>query len=122
MTLTLYGLPTCDTCRRARKHLDARRVPYTFVDLRAHPPGRARVAAWVGLLGSAKLRNLSGQSYRALGPERDRFTDADWIDAFTRDPMLLKRPVLELGGNPSAVGFDPGVWDALLRMAGFHEE
>lgn len=118
MTITLYGIPTCESCRKALRHLRAQGLEPSFVDLRQAPPDRARVAAWVGLLGSAKLRNTSGASYRALGAAREAWSEAQWIDAFVADPMLLKRPILELGGNPSTVGFDPALWDMLLQMAG----
>ena len=36
--LTLYGIPTCDSCRKARKSLDARGVAYAFVNLKEQTP------------------------------------------------------------------------------------
>lgn len=114
MTITVYGIPSCDTCRKARAWLTARGAGHAWVDLRAAPPAAGKVAAWVSAFGAKALRNTSGGSFRALGPEKDGFGDAEWSAAFARDPMLIKRPVLEIEGRPAAVGFKPDVWEKLL--------
>ncbi len=104
--LTLHGIPTCGTVRKARAWLDARRVPYVFVDLRETPPSRDVVAGWVAAVGAKALRNTSGGAYRALGPEKEGWSDAAWVDAFAADPMLIKRPVITAAdGAVRLVGF-----------------
>ena len=112
--LTVYGIPSCQSCKKARAWLDERGLPHRWVDLRETPPSRARVEAWVSALGSRPLRNTSGGSYRALGPEKAQWDDAAWLEAFARDPMLIKRPVLEIDGEPAAVGFRAERWVELL--------
>lgn len=105
MDLTLYGIPTCGTVRKARAWLDARGVDHTFVDLRQDPPTRDRVAGWAAALGAKALRNTSGGAYRALPAEKADWDDTTWIDHFAADPMLIKRPVVERNGVPVQVGF-----------------
>jgi arsenate reductase (glutaredoxin) len=56
-------------------------------------------------LGSAPIRNTSGQSYRTLGDEKKTWTDEHWIEAFTQDAMLLKRPLFVKDGTAILVGF-----------------
>jgi arsenate reductase (glutaredoxin) len=108
MALLVYGIPTCSTCRKALTWLDQQGVAYEFVDTKLVPPGRAMIADWVARLGSSPLRNTSGQSYRAIGPEKSDWTAAQWIDAFAADAMLLKRPLFVQDGSAIAVGFrDP---------------
>ncbi|MEM6732926.1 MAG: Spx/MgsR family RNA polymerase-binding regulatory protein [Myxococcota bacterium] len=107
MEIVLYGIPTCDSCRKARRWLDAQGHAYRWVDLRDAPPAAAKIKAWVDSLGSKPLRNTSGGSYRALGEEKKSWTDAQWSKAFSKDPMLLKRPVLEVDGTARATGFKP---------------
>ena len=102
--MTLYGIPTCDSCRKARKWLTEHGHDHTWVDIRKNPPAD-RVGDWVATLGSKPLRNTSGGSYRALGPEKKTWDDARWVEAFAADPMLLKRPVLEVDGVATRVGF-----------------
>lgn len=114
MTITLHGIPSCDTCRKARAWLTERGRAHTWVDLRESPPTAAQVDAWVKALGAKALRNTSGGSFRALGPEKENWSDAQWSAAFARDPMLIKRPVLEVAGRPAAVGFKPEAWEKLL--------
>lgn len=104
-SLTVYGIPTCGTVKKARAWLDSQGHAHGWVDLREDPPSRARIARWVRVLGALSLRNTSGGSYRALGPEKEGWGDDDWIEAFTADPMLIRRPVVERDGEPLFVGF-----------------
>lgn len=103
--IVVYGIPTCGTVKKARAALDDAGAAHTFVDFRQTPPSAAQVTTWVQTFGVAALKNTSGGSYRALGAEKDTWSDAAWADAFHKDPMLIKRPVVEVGGVPVAVGF-----------------
>lgn len=105
MTLTVYGIPTCSTCKKALQWLDSRAITYDFINTKEHPPSRAMITAWVDSLGSKPMRNTSGQSYRALGDEKQTWGDAEWVNAFTQDAMLLKRPLFVKDGQAMLVGF-----------------
>lgn len=107
MTLTVYGIPTCSTCKKARQWLDQHHIAYEFVDTKGQPPSRAMVADWVATLGAKPLRNTSGQVYRSLGEDKHTWTDDQWIDAFAANAMLIKRPLFVQGGRAIAVGFRP---------------
>lgn len=102
--ITVYGIPSCDSCRTARRWLEANGLHHEWVDLRQQPPTRATVARWADAFGVRALRNTSGASYRALPAEKAEWTDERWIDAFASDPMLIKRPVIERDGQPLMVG------------------
>lgn len=115
MKLVVYGIPTCGTVKKARAWLDAAGIPYTFSDLRAEPPAASRVAAWGQALGARALRNLSGASWRTLGPEKDGWDDATLLTALAADPMRIKRPVIERDGVAVLVGFNHS--DEALRAA-----
>lgn len=117
MALTLYGIPSCGTVKKARAWLDSAKKPHIFVDFRATPPTRAQVDGWVAVFGARALRNTSGGSYRALGPEKDTWTDTQWADAFFADPMLIKRPVVERDGQAIQVGWNASD-DELRRRVG----
>ncbi|MCP4807306.1 MAG: Spx/MgsR family RNA polymerase-binding regulatory protein [Proteobacteria bacterium] len=111
MSMTLYGIPTCDSCRKARKWLAEQGHDAEWVDLRKTPPTADRVAGWVASVGSKPLKNTSGGSYRKLPQDKKAWDDARWIEAFAGDPMLLKRPILEIDGVATRVGFKG--WEAL---------
>ncbi len=105
MSVTVYGIPTCGTVKKARKWLDDHGVAHTWVDFRSTPPEPARVARWVSTFGAPPMRNTSGGAYRALGDEKAGWDDARWTTAFQGDAMLVKRPVVEVDGVPVLVGF-----------------
>lgn len=118
MALTVYGIPTCQTVKKAQSWLEAQGAEFERVDLRETPPSKARVQRWVKALGSKALRNTSGGSYRALGPEKKDWSDAEWVAAFVEDPMLIKRPVIERDGAAVLVGFrgsDEALSETLLE-------
>ena len=116
MSLTVYGIPTCGTVRKARTWLDDNRVAYQFVDLREHPPDADTLKRWVEVFGAKALRNTSGGAYRALGPEKATWTDAQWVRAFADEPMLIKRPVIIRDGVPVQVGFRGSDDDLRARL------
>ncbi len=105
MTLKIYGIPTCHTCTKALKWLDAQGVDYEFINTQKHPPTQAMITGWLKTLGSKSMRNTSGKSYRAMGEEKKTWSDQQWIEAFSADAMLLKRPLLVLDGEAVWVGF-----------------
>jgi arsenate reductase len=105
MTLQLYGIPNCGTCKKAIAWLDQHDIPYTFINTKQSPPTQTMISDWVKTLGAKALRNTSGQSYRALGEERNTWSDQDWINAYSQDAMLIKRPLWVKDGAAMMVGF-----------------
>jgi arsenate reductase len=113
MSLQVYGIPNCGTCKKAFTWLDNNGIDYEFINTKEHAPSKQLIQTWVEALGSKPMRNTSGQSYRALGTEKDNWTDDQWIDAFAADAMLLKRPLFVKDGKAVLVGFRPT--DDVLR-------
>jgi arsenate reductase len=113
---TLYGIPNCDTIKKARAWLDGRGVAYAFHDYRKAGVEEARLRAWVEAFGWEKVLNRAGTTFRKL-PETDRQElDADKAVALMlAQPSMIKRPVLETGGR-RLVGFDPAAWAAALGL------
>lgn len=105
MAITVYGIPSCGTVKKARAWLDEKGIAHTFVDFKTTPPSSERVQAWVAAFGAKPMRNTSGGSYRALPDEKATWSDAAWSVRFVADPMLIKRPVIESNGKPVSVGF-----------------
>ncbi len=105
MALQVYGIPNCGTCKKALKWLDDQGIHYEFIDTKVHPPAQEQIADWVSALGFKPMRNTSGQAYRALGDTKQDWGDKEWIDAFSRNAMLLKRPLFVKDGKAVLVGF-----------------
>ncbi len=105
MTIQVFGIPNCGTCKKAFKWLEDNNIPYEFINTKENPPEKSAIAEWVNSLGAKPMRNTSGKSYRALGAERANWSDARWIEEFSKDMMLLKRPLFVKDGKAVLVGF-----------------
>jgi arsenate reductase (glutaredoxin) len=114
MTLTLYGIPNCDTVKKARVWLDGEGHDYTFHDYKKAGIEEARLRGWVDQVGWEKLLNRAGTTFRKL-PEADKADlNADKAVALMlAQPSMIKRPVVETGGT-LLLGFKPEEWQALL--------
>ncbi len=109
MSIQVYGIPNCGTCKKAFKLLHDNGVDYEFINTKENPPTREMIQNWVETLGYQPMRNTSGQSYRTLGDERNTWTDEQWIEAFANDVMLLKRPLFVKDKTAVLVGFKEDV-------------
>lgn len=109
---TLYGIPNCDTVKKARVWLDQHGVAYAFHDYKKAGIDRARLEAWVGELGWETVLNRSGTTFRAL-PDADKTgLDANKaVDLMLAQPSMIKRPILDLGDRRIA-GFKPEIYAA----------
>ena len=105
MSIQVYGIPNCGTCKKAFKWLEDNDIKYEFVNTKENPPNREMLISWVKDLGFKPMRNTSGQSYRALGDEKNSWTDEQWVEAFAKDAMLIKRPLFVKDGTAVIVGF-----------------
>lgn len=106
MTIQVYGIPNCGTCKKALKWLEDQGINYEFINTKEQKPTAEMIKNWVENLGGSKsMRNTSGLSYRALGEEKKAWTDQQWIEAFAQDAMLLKRPLFVKNNQAVFVGF-----------------
>ena len=115
MKLTVYGIPTCSTVKKAVKWLSENGFEYDWVDLRKQPPSREQLEEWMDVFGFKPMRNTSGGAYRKLGPQRNDYDSKDWLAAFSQEPMLLKRPIVLVDGKPALVGFKADQYQAVLK-------
>lgn len=107
---TLYGIPNCDTVKKARQWLDAAGQSYRFHDFRKDGLDPVLLDGWIAALGWEALLNRNGTTFRAL-PEADK-ADLDARRAaalMLAAPAMIKRPVLDHAGTISA-GFKPDAW------------
>jgi arsenate reductase (glutaredoxin) len=114
--LTLYGIPNCDTVKKARKCLEARGISYHFHDYKKAGVTAADIERWSDVVGWEKLLNKAGTTFKKL-PEGDK-VDIDLgkaIALMVANPSMIKRPVVE-GGEALLIGFNSTEWDALLSQ------
>lgn len=110
MTLTLYGIPNCDTVKKARRWLDDHGVAYDFHDYRKDGLDAARLQGWIDTLGWEKLLNRSGTTFRKLPEAAKEGLDATSAKALMLDqPAMIRRPLVDADGDLS-VGFSADDW------------
>lgn len=118
MSITVYGIPNCDTVKKARGWLDGLGLRYRFHDYKKDGVDGARLRHWVEQRGWETILNRRGTTFRKL-PELQRTDlDADKAVALMEaNPSAIKRPVVEYlheDGRGLLVGFDPQEWSTAL--------
>lgn len=110
MTLTLYGIPNCDTVKKARVWLDQHGVAFAFHDYKKEGIDRPRLEAWVAEHGWETVLNRAGTTFRALADADKANLNANKAVALMlAQPSMIKRPVLDLGDR-TLVGFKPDLY------------
>ena len=112
--IQIYGIPNCDSVKKARKWLDARGLEYAFHDYKKHGTDRENLDRWADRCGWESLLNRRGTTFRKLD-EADKadLTREKAIALMVQHPSLIKRPVLEYETG-LLVGFKEAEWkDAL---------
>ncbi|MGZ9113851.1 MAG: arsenate reductase [Brevundimonas sp.] len=114
MTLTLYGIPNCDTVKKARVWLAQHGATHDFHDYKKTGIDRARVEDWVAEHGWETLLNRASTTFKALpGADKTGLDAAKAVDLMLAQPSMIKRPVLDLGDR-TLVGFKPDRYAAAL--------
>lgn len=115
MTLTMFGIRTCDTVKKAREWLDGRQIAHDFHDYKTAGIDAGRLEGWVDRVGWEVLLNRAGTTFRKL-PEADKagIDRERAVALMLAQPSMIKRPVLEADGT-LLVGFRPDDWTAALN-------
>jgi Spx/MgsR family transcriptional regulator len=111
----LYGIPNCDTVKKARVWLDAQGTAYAFHDYKKEGADAERIAGWIAAAGLDVVVNRKGTTFRALSDDdKARAASADTAPALlAANPSVIKRPIAEHPGG-LLVGFKPEDWAAAL--------
>jgi arsenate reductase len=108
MRITIYGIKNCETMKKARAFLDKKRIDYDFHDYKTQGIERAKLEGWAKKAGWETLLNRAGTTFRKLPEkEKDGLTEKKAIALMLKQPSMIKRPVLEIGGGKILVGFKP---------------
>lgn len=112
MSPVLYGIPNCDTVKRARAWLIDHGLTHRFHDFKKQGVPEPELARWIAELGWEPLLNRQGTTWRKLDEAlRSAVTDGASAAALMRaQPSVIKRPVVDWGAGRLTVGFDPGRW------------
>ena len=112
---TVYGIPNCDTVKKARAWLAGRGIEVDFHDYKKQGVPAAELRRWVERLGWEALLNRKGTTWRKLDPARQaQVNDADSaIALMLEQPSVIRRPVL-VRADVLLAGFDEAAWAKAL--------
>lgn len=118
MNLKLYGIPNCDTVKKARVWLTEHDVAFEFHDFKKNGVTAAQLERWISAVGWEKVLNRQGTTWRRLDPAvQNTVKDAaSAISLLKEQPSAIKRPVVEWSDKADdvTVGFKADEWHARL--------
>ena len=119
--ITLYGIPNCDTVKKARTWLAEHARAHDFHDFKKLGVPPARLAQWAETLGWESLLNRKGTTWRKLAADEQLVVhdSASAQALMLSQPSVIRRPVVDWGDgsvNGSVdgdvtIGFDPEAWE-----------
>lgn len=121
MTLTIYGIKSCSTMKKAFTKLGELGVSYDFHDYKKQGIDKETVQRWVNELGIDKVLNKRGTTWRKLTDEQKQAADADVnkaIDLLVENTSMIKRPIVEgeiVDKSVLLCGFDENEFAALVQ-------
>jgi len=112
--LEMYGIPNCDTIRKARRWLADHALAFEFHNYKTEGVDAARLSGWVDHLGWEILLNKRGTTWRKLAEADKQGIDRDKaIALMCENPSMIKRPVL-VQDDVIEVGFSVQRYEALF--------
>lgn len=116
MSITFYGIPNCDTVKKARVWLDGKGIAYAFHDYKKAGADASKLKRWCAAKGWETILNRAGTTFKKLPDDAKAGLDeAKAIALMLDQPSMIKRPVLEYPGG-LLVGFKVPEWEAAFGV------
>jgi len=103
--IKMYGIPNCDTVKKARHYLEDKGIAYEFIDFKRTPPTETDLLRWKTSFGGWPL-NKNGPTFRKVKDEFEELSDDEVPEFVIANTSMIKRPILEQNGQVLAIGFD----------------
>ncbi|MEZ8635039.1 ArsC family reductase [Vibrio cyclitrophicus] len=114
MTITMFGIPNCDTIKKAKKWLEAEGIEFEFHDYRKQGITEELVTSFCSELGWELVLNKRGTTYRQLSQEqKEALTEDKAVSLLVEQPAMIKRPILKVDGKLH-IGFKADQYAAIF--------
>jgi arsenate reductase (glutaredoxin) len=111
MAINIYGIPNCDTVKKARQWLEARGVAYAFHDYKKLGADPEKLSGWCDAAGWDVILNRAGTTFKKLSDaEKSNLDQGKAVLLMEAQPSMIKRPVVEYPGG-LLVGFKVAQWE-----------
>lgn len=119
--ITLFGIPNCDTVKKARVWLESQNHAFVFHNFKKDGLSGPTVEQWLTKLDLATLINRKGTTWRALSEEQKLMADKreSAIELMIALPSLIKRPVLQIKEEHASlfnVGFSAAQYESIFTQ------
>ena len=112
--IKIYGIPNCDTMKKARSWLKDHDIDHEFHDYKKLGIDESTLRAWVAEVGWETLLNRRGMMWRKVPDDvKASIDEQSATQLMLKTPSIIKRPVLDIDGTRE-VGFDPARYRTLL--------
>lgn len=117
MRMKLYGIPNCNTVKKARTWLTEIGIAIPFHDFKKQGVNEELLKAWLKQISWEKLVNRQGTTWRKLTDEAKAAVcdEASAIRLMLEKSSVIKRPVLEMDGK-IILGFDEATYQSLFGI------
>ena len=113
----LFGIPNCDSVKKARVWLDSKGIEYEFQDFKKSPPTLSQLKGWCTRVDWETLVNKKSTTWRSLPKAvQARVKDeSSACEVLLEFPSLIKRPVIwSTHSSAVIVGVQPLEWESLI--------
>lgn len=112
MKYKMYGIPNCDTVKKARVALEKKKIDYDFVDFKETPPTAEDLKRWENFFGELPA-NKKGPTFRKIKDEFEAATPKQQLELLLDNTSAIKRPILESGSKVLCFGYDEDLYKKL---------
>ena len=115
--MIVYGIPNCNTVKKARTWLDENDFGPEFHDFKKKGITAEKLNEWCAIFGWERVLNKKGTTWKNLSPDiQQKVTDQKTaVDVLLDHNSAIKRPVVEVDGRPVLISFDEAQYTAVLK-------
>jgi Spx/MgsR family transcriptional regulator len=101
----MYGIPNCDTVKKAKLFFENNNVEIEFVNFKKTPPDRELITKWEKATGELPV-NKKGTTYKKFKDEYEKLSETKKINFLIEQSSMIKRPIVEKNGKVLGFGFN----------------
>ena len=115
--MTLYGIPNCNTVKKAQDWLKANQIEFEFHDFKKKGITSEKLEEWFGVFGWEKVINKNGLTFKKLNKlEQSNINSKEkTIEYLINNTSAIKRPIVEKNGSALTIGFDEEIYQQKLK-------
>ncbi|SFH41650.1 Spx/MgsR family RNA polymerase-binding regulatory protein [Pedobacter insulae] len=115
--MTLYGIPNCNTVKKAQNWLKANQIDFEFHDFKKKGVTAEKLKEWFDAFGAEKVINRNGLTFKKLSKEEQSLINSPdkIMNYLINSTSAIKRPILEQNGKAITIGFDEAIFQSKLK-------